>query len=369
MSDRALRAAPDVGLMGADPAVRVSVPPAWAEVVGAVLGEPLGPFQEWGEADGPGAQRHLLFYPFRFGAGYVPDEDILAALPLDGRLRGSLVIERVLVPGGWEEGWKDHFKPLTVGRLYVRPPWEPAPGTGLLDVVLTPGLAFGTGLHATTRGVLTLLQALPAGGPVVDAGTGSGILSIGAARLGYAPVRAFDNDPLAVEAARRTARPTRPTVEVARHDVASAPSSWFEGATVFANITMDPVLELLTRLVADGLRPPRLVVAGILSGEQEAPWCGGSRRGLAPGVARVRDRVGEHGPAADVGRRFRRRPSDRRGLSRAAREATHPGPAQGGEPRHACRARRGVGADRRKRAGAGDGGPGPGAPSARPARA
>jgi ribosomal protein L11 methyltransferase len=274
--------------MSADPAVRISVPEEWAEVVGAILGEVLGPFQEWGdmagaagadatakeaEAVGAGvgaaARHHLLFYPFRFGAGYVADDDILAVLPTDGGLRTRVVIERVLVPGGWEEGWKDHFKPLTVGRLYVRPPWESEPDPGLLDIVLTPGLAFGTGLHPTTRGVLGLLQALPAAGPVVDAGTGSGILSIGAAKLGFGPVRAFDNDPLAVEAARTNCAANGAVVEVSHHDVTSAPAAWFDGATVLANITMAPVLALLARLVADGLRPPRMLVAGILSGEQE----------------------------------------------------------------------------------------------------
>ena len=198
------------------------------------------------------------------------DEDILAVLPTDRRLRSLVVIERVLVPGGWEEGWKDHFKPLTVGRLYIRPPWEPEPARHLLDIVLTPGLAFGTGLHPTTRGVLGLLQALPAMGPIVDAGTGSGILSIGAAKLGYGPIRAFDNDPLAVEAARTNCAANGAAVEVAHCDVTAAPSCWFEGATVLANITLGPVLALLARLIADGLQPPRIVVAGILSGEQEA---------------------------------------------------------------------------------------------------
>ena len=266
--------------MSADPAVRISVPEEWAEVAGAILGEVLGPYQEWGAAGDVGADaaatadarpmHHLLYYPFRHGAGYVPDEDIMAVLPTDASFRSQVVIERVLVPGGWEEGWKDHFKPLTVGRLFVRPPWEDGPGPELFDIVLTPGLAFGTGLHPTTRGVLALLQAVPAGGPVVDAGTGSGILSIGAAKLGYGPVRAFDNDPLAVEAARTNCAANGVTVEVTHLDVAAAPSTWFDGATVLANITMGPVLELVALLMADGLRPPRIVVAGILSGEQEA---------------------------------------------------------------------------------------------------
>jgi ribosomal protein L11 methyltransferase len=244
----------------ADPAVRVSVPEGWTEVVGAVLMDLLGPFQEVDE----GGEGHLLFYPFRAGAGFVPDEDILAALPPDPALTGHVAIERVLVPPGWEEGWKDHFHPLELGRLYVRAPWEDPPAAShLLDVVLTPGLAFGTGLHATTRALLVLMQRDVTSGPVVDAGTGSGILSIAAARLGYGPVRAFDNDALAVEAARGTA------IEVALYDVLSAPADWFVGATVFANITANPVNSLLRRLGTFDASARRVLAAGILAGEQE----------------------------------------------------------------------------------------------------
>ena len=266
--------------MGADPAVRVSVPEAWAEVTGAVLMDLLGPFQESEEA----GRHHFLFYPFRYGAGFVPDEDIRAVLPADPALRDSLEIERVLVPPGWEEGWKEHFRPQSIGRLYLRPPWEMAPSPrgpassprgpapsprGPVDVVLTPGLAFGTGLHPTTRGVLTLLQLGESAGPLLDAGTGSGILAIAAAKLGFAPVRAIDNDPLAVDAAHANAVANHVKVEVSLSDVSTAPEEWFWEATVLANITLDPVVGLLSRFYSGAARPRRLLVAGILAGEQE----------------------------------------------------------------------------------------------------
>lgn len=268
--------------MGADPAVRISLPSAWAEVAGAVLIDLLGPYQEVEEA----GQSHLVFYPFRHGAGYVADEDLLAVLPADADLRSRVAIERVLVPLGWEEGWKDHFPPLTIGRVYVRPPWEEPPGghaavttppggpavaaTALVDIILTPGLAFGTGLHATTRGVLALLQDAGPEGPVTDAGTGSGILSIAAALLGFGPVRGFDNDPLAVEAARTNATSNGVVVEVRLCDVADAPLDWLAGATVLANMTLEPVRELLSLLPHAGAPVRRLLAAGILAGDQEA---------------------------------------------------------------------------------------------------
>ncbi|MCZ7661619.1 MAG: 50S ribosomal protein L11 methyltransferase [Thermoleophilia bacterium] len=255
--------------MGADPAVRVSLPASVAETAGATLMDLLGPFQEMGEGD----QRHLLFYPFRYGAGYVPDEVILTALPPETRVNRVVSIERVLVPGGWEEGWKDHFHPVSIGRLYVRPPWEAEPprdpARPLLDIVLSPGMAFGTGLHPTTRGVLELLQDAPASGPLLDAGVGSGILAIAAAKLGYAPVRALDNDPLAVEAARTNAAANEVEVEVHLMGADEIPREWAEGGTVLANITLEPVRGLVRRLSALAAAPVRLVVSGILAGEQE----------------------------------------------------------------------------------------------------
>ena len=69
----------------------------------------------------------------------------------------------------------------------MRPPWEP-PRPPLLDVEIDPGMAFGTAQHATTRACLTLLAGLPAGGPLLDAGCGSGVLSVAARRLGWDPV-------------------------------------------------------------------------------------------------------------------------------------------------------------------------------------
>jgi ribosomal protein L11 methyltransferase len=249
--------------MGADPAVRVSVPARWAEIVGAALFDLLGAFQEIDAHE----TRHLVFYPFRNGPGFVPDEEILAALPPAAGLRDSIDIERVLVPGGWEEGWKSHFRPLEVGRLNIRPPWEPAVARPQIDLVLTPGLAFGTGLHATTRSMLRLLQAGSRSGPLLDAGTGSGILAIAGALLGFSPVRAFDNDPLAVEAARSNVADNGALVEVVAASIEEAPLEWFDGRTVVANMTLDPVLVLLERLGYSSAKVRRLLVAGILAGK------------------------------------------------------------------------------------------------------
>jgi len=105
----------------------------------------------------------------------------------------------------WAAAWREHFRPIAVGRaLLVAPPWETPATTERVVLVIEPGRAFGTGHHGTTAGCLELLEALVAGGPparALDLGTGSGILAIAAARLGVADVLACDSDPDAVAAA------------------------------------------------------------------------------------------------------------------------------------------------------------------------
>ena len=109
-----------------------------------------------------------------------------------------------LDPAVWTENWKHHFARRTFAkRIEVRPPWEEASpiSSGLISIVINPGMAFGTGLHETTASCLELLAGQSCyGARVADVGCGSGILAIAAARLGAAEVLATDVDPLAVAA-------------------------------------------------------------------------------------------------------------------------------------------------------------------------
>jgi ribosomal protein L11 methyltransferase len=116
---------------------------------------------------------------------------------------GFDVIEVEDVRGGWEDAWKDFHHGVAVGSLWVGPPWE-SPAAGLTPVVIDPGRAFGTGAHPTTRLCLELLQEVPPAS-LLDVGCGSGVLSIAAAKLGFAPVTAVDLDEAALEAASENA--------------------------------------------------------------------------------------------------------------------------------------------------------------------
>ena len=173
------------------------------------------------------------------------------------------------VPDDWAERWKRFHVPVLIGgRLYVRPPWEQASvGPGVIDLVIDPGRAFGTGSHPTTRLCLELLLEL-AGEPrdrrsFCDLGCGSGVLSIAAARLGFGPVTALDSDRLAVEATLANANANGVALDrVGLVDLREEPTPAAE--VVAANLTRPVLLEVAE---LTGEAPRALIASGLLEGE------------------------------------------------------------------------------------------------------
>ena len=104
----------------------------------------------------------------------------------------------------WAESWKQYYKPVPLGKVTIVPAWEKYEAKdGEVIIRMDPGMAFGTGTHETTRLVIRLMQDLPIEGRrVLDVGTGSGILSICASKLGAKSCNAYDIDPMAVKVAR-----------------------------------------------------------------------------------------------------------------------------------------------------------------------
>jgi ribosomal protein L11 methyltransferase len=184
----------------------------------------------------------------------------------------------------WQAALRAFHQPIEVaGRLRVRPPWEP-PRDGLLDVEIDPAMAFGTGQHATTHACLELLAGLEPG-PLLDAGTGSGVLAIAARRLGFDPVWAIDDDPLAVDAAIENARRNGVGLRVGRRRIGV--DRLPQAPTVVANLTAE-VLAIL----AEAIEPPgprALVISGLRPFEADAAAAGFARLGLARVDARERD--------------------------------------------------------------------------------
>jgi ribosomal protein L11 methyltransferase len=205
----------------------------------------------------------------------------LPSLPdLNAVAGGALVeISTSHTPDDWQERWKRFHRPVliqpppsasmhTVPAVRIRPPWEPAeaqPAGDVEEIVIDPGQAFGTGGHATTRLCLELLLQLaalsPARGPVIDVGTGSGVLAIAAARLGFTPVLALDHERESVAAARANAIVNDAHIDVRHFDLRDDALPSFdprERPLILANL-LQPLLMELARSLS---RPPEHLIAG-----------------------------------------------------------------------------------------------------------
>jgi ribosomal protein L11 methyltransferase len=176
---------------------------------------------------------------------------------------GFDMIEAEDVREGWEDAWKDFHHGVAIGRLWVGPPWESQPA-GAIPVVIDPGRAFGTGAHPTTRLCLELLQeAEPTS--LLDVGSGSGVLSIAAAKLGFTPVGAFDLDEVAMETTTANAEANRVDVDVDVLDELRP------AALAVMNIALDVVEGLLPKLQVE-----RAIVSGYL--DRDDPRAAGWQR-------------------------------------------------------------------------------------------
>ncbi|MGI8429743.1 MAG: 50S ribosomal protein L11 methyltransferase [Solirubrobacteraceae bacterium] len=210
----------------------------------------------------------------------------LPALPeLSAAAGGALVEVRTEeIAEDWVDRWRQFHRPVVVGdTLTVRPPWEP-PGQTAIDVVIDPGQAFGTGAHPTTRLCLELMASLPAREMFLDLGCGSGVLAIAAAKLGWTPVLAVDNDARSIEATRANAKVNGVAVQVRRLDLRRED---LPGAPTVAANLLGPLLhQWLARLPV--ATTERVIASGLLTHEADGLACAFASRGLPEAARRVR---------------------------------------------------------------------------------
>lgn len=178
---------------------------------------------------------------------------------------GSLQV-RPVEDADWADAWREHYVPQRIGRIVIVPSWADEPvAAGELAVVMDPGMAFGTGLHPTTRGCLAMLQELePMPPAVLDVGAGSGILGLAALRLGAERVTAVDIDAESVRATLDNAARNELADRVrARQGTLDAEAAE-RYSLVLANLVAAVLIELAPRL-ADHLAPAGvLIAAGII---------------------------------------------------------------------------------------------------------
>lgn len=189
---------------------------------------------------------------------------------------GELKIEPLAEDEDWQNAWKSHFNLLKLGQhLVIKPSWieyQPAPDDLVID--LDPGLAFGTGYHPTTYTCLEALEQLVRPGvKVLDLGTGSGILTVAAVKLGAANVLSLDTDPIAVRAATKNFRRTgiQEKVTVTQGTVPHSLAKPGQFDLVVANISARAIQERATSILPL-LHPQGTFIASGIINEQR-PGC------------------------------------------------------------------------------------------------
>ncbi|MBE2897292.1 50S ribosomal protein L11 methyltransferase [Pasteurellaceae bacterium 20609_3] len=189
--------------------------------------------------------------------------DLLAQGALDAHSQYKV---ELIEDKDWVREWMKDFKPISFGkRLWICPSWLPVPDESAVNVMLDPGLAFGTGTHPTTALCLEWLDGLDlAGKTVIDFGCGSGILAIAALKLGAKAAIGIDIDPQALQASAQNAHNNSVAERLSLYHANEVPAG-LQAEVVVANILAEPLRQLVSEIASERLAPyGRLCLSGIL---------------------------------------------------------------------------------------------------------
>ena len=240
-------------------ALRIEVPPELAEPLSDALLAQGAQSVSLEALDDPETVLNALF-----AGGADPERALEAALTHCDAPAARYSV-RAVEDDDWVRRSQANFAPLRIGRLWVGASWH-VPPADCACVRLDPGLAFGTGSHASTRLVLGYLDRVVRGGErVLDYGCGSGILALAAAKLGAAQVDAVDNDPIALDVTRHNARANG--IELRAFVPEALPRGRYD--LVVANILARPLIELAPRLAGHAERGAAIALSGLLTAQAD----------------------------------------------------------------------------------------------------
>lgn len=183
----------------------------------------------------------------------------------------SVLNEEVIAPQNWNRSWEESIKPQKIGKFYVRPTWSPEDeDNDMIELLIDPKMAFGTGYHSTTRLILEWLpEIVNKGDHILDAGTGTGILSIGALKLGATSAFGFDID----EWSKDNAEENIELNEVTGFDVKLGSTEVIpEDKTydlILANINRNALISLIPELLKFLAPDGRILLSGLLEEDEK----------------------------------------------------------------------------------------------------
>lgn len=179
--------------------------------------------------------------------------------------------EELINPQNWNETWEQSIKPQSIGSFYVRPTWaDKSDEPGLVELLIDPKMAFGTGYHATTRLILEWLpEVISKGDTVLDAGTGTGILAIGALKLGAESAFGFDIDEWSKDNAEENMQLNGISkFEVELGSIETIPVG-AKYDVILANINRNALIELIPQLLPYLRKGGKLLISGLLREDEE----------------------------------------------------------------------------------------------------
>ncbi len=225
----------------------------------------------------------IFYYPDHIGIDKLTgDFAVFKNILRDSDLPNEIEVSYVYIAErDWNESWKKKFQPIDVGEnLSTIPPWE-KPRAGRISLIIDPGMAFGTGHHDTTKTCLQLIEKISSCGNkerFLDVGTGTGILAIGAMKLGFKEAVGVDIDPLAIDAANRNIELNGLKNVTIREGTISAAEGVYD--VIAANLMSEILISIASEIAARLKKGGTALLSGMIVGQEDDVIAAMAKEGL-----------------------------------------------------------------------------------------